>query len=412
MHIRSFEVAGLFNRYDRKIEFPRLDTSRPALLILHGQNGVGKTTALRMVDGIMRMDFDIFRAVPFASAQLSMSDDSFVTVRSVKDADPGYLEVTYKDVTARLHPSRQGGVAPLEEAAVAAYRERFSTDTDAIKFELVSADRLLERKGNAQEEKAQFSAYIASMADGVGRRVRPEATLNRKIQDFLNAAQANYRQFFATSEPDLFQRILSKLTELPSVAPPRDLLTRLQIVKDGDREVKERGLVIEPWDFDKLQAFLAPGDNSEPNQYVTAVVGSYVEALEERHAQRQMLVERLRAFERILGEFLLDKSATITGVDGLRIRTKDGQVLREDQLSSGEYHLLYLLVSALITRRRGSVIAIDEPEMSMHIAWQRKLVSALIECASGAQPQLLLATHSPDIASEHPEALVEFGGGN
>ena len=44
------------------------------------------------------------------------------------------------------------------------------------------------------------------------------------------------------------------------------------------------------------------------------------------------------------------------------------------------------MVEALITRRRGTVIAIDEPEMSMHIAWQRKLIPNLLRCASNAAP--------------------------
>lgn len=66
------------------------------------------------------------------------------------------------------------------------------------------------------------------------------------------------------------------------------------------------------------------------------------------------------------------------------------------------------MVAALVTRRRGTVIAIDEPEMSMHIAWQRRLVPALVECASGAEPLFIFATHSPDVASSFPQALVEL----
>jgi predicted ATPase len=66
------------------------------------------------------------------------------------------------------------------------------------------------------------------------------------------------------------------------------------------------------------------------------------------------------------------------------------------------------MVAALVTKRRGTVIAIDEPEMSMHIAWQRKLVDALLRCASNASPQFIFATHAPDIVAEHRESLVAF----
>jgi predicted ATPase len=83
-------------------------------------------------------------------------------------------------------------------------------------------------------------------------------------------------------------------------------------------------------------------------------------------------------------------------------------MLDEFQLSSGEYQLLYLMVAALTTRRKGTVLAIDEPELSMHISWQRKLVRNITRCASRAAPQIVLATHSPEIATEYSENMVEL----
>jgi len=130
--------------------------------------------------------------------------------------------------------------------------------------------------------------------------------------------------------------------------------------------------------------------------------------LESRLAERVLVAERLRTFEDVMGTFFIDKSVKVDGKIGLNIITRTGALLREDQLSSGEYHLLYLMVAALTTRRRGTIIAIDEPEMSMHISWQRRLVSALVKCASGAEPQFIFATHSPDIAAEYPESMIRL----
>ena len=83
--------------------------------------------------------------------------------------------------------------------------------------------------------------------------------------------------------------------------------------------------------------------------------------------------------------------------------------LTENQLSSGEFHLLFLMVEALIARRRGTIIAIDEPEMSMHISWQHKLIRNLLAVASDARPQFLLATHSPDVVAEYRPYFVQLG---
>lgn len=149
---------------------------------------------------------------------------------------------------------------------------------------------------------------------------------------------------------------------------------------------------------------------SEPRiQQALTVLGPYVELLESRAAERALVADRLMAFERLMNSFLLDKRVTIESREGIRILATSGQVLKESQLSSGEFHLLFLMVAALTTRRRGTIIAIDEPEMSMHIAWQRRLLPALLECASSAEPLFIFATHSPDLVAGYPEAMVKLG---
>ncbi|OAD20766.1 hypothetical protein THIOM_003509, partial [Candidatus Thiomargarita nelsonii] len=56
-----------------------------------------------------------------------------------------------------------------------------------------------------------------------------------------------------------------------------------------------------------------------------------------------------------------------------------------------------------------SIIAIDEPELSLHVSWQRQLIRALCDCASGALPLFLFATHSSSIGAEFQDKWVELG---
>jgi len=65
-------------------------------------------------------------------------------------------------------------------------------------------------------------------------------------------------------------------------------------------------------------------------------------------------------------------------------------------LSSGEKHLVRILLESLSAQ--GNCIIIDEPELSLHIDWQRELVSAMQTV--NPQLQMVLATHSPDIMAE------------
>jgi predicted ATP-binding protein involved in virulence len=45
----------------------------------------------------------------------------------------------------------------------------------------------------------------------------------------------------------------------------------------------------------------------------------------------------------------------------------------------------------------------------MHISWQRRLIQSLFAVASHARPQLILATHSPDVVAEYRPYMVPLG---
>jgi predicted ATPase len=150
----------------------------------------------------------------------------------------------------------------------------------------------------------------------------------------------------------------------------------------------------------------------ETKQHALTVLSVYAEHLASRAQERKLVGDRLLTFEKLLSDFFAGKEVRIDSAEGMKIFTTNTPIkvtLKETDLSSGEYHLLYLMVSALVTKQKGTILAIDEPEMSMHIAWQRKLIPALIECASGAEPLFIFATHSPDLASSYSDSMIDLG---
>lgn len=68
------------------------------------------------------------------------------------------------------------------------------------------------------------------------------------------------------------------------------------------------------------------------------------------------------------------------------------------QLSSGEKQLLIILLTVLIQDNKPSILFMDEPEISLHIDWQRKLIKNIRELNPNVQ--IILATHSPAIVME------------
>jgi predicted ATP-dependent endonuclease of OLD family len=74
------------------------------------------------------------------------------------------------------------------------------------------------------------------------------------------------------------------------------------------------------------------------------------------------------------------------------------------KLSSGEKQLLILLFSTVIENYADCITFWDEPEISLHIEWQRKLIRVIRKL--NPNMQLIIATHSPSILFEGWENRV------
>lgn len=72
-----------------------------------------------------------------------------------------------------------------------------------------------------------------------------------------------------------------------------------------------------------------------------------------------------------------------------------GERLTPYQLSSGEKQMLAILLTVLIEDKQHYVLFMDEPEVSLHIDWQQKLIEMILDLNPNIQ--IVLTTHSPAV---------------
>ena len=72
-----------------------------------------------------------------------------------------------------------------------------------------------------------------------------------------------------------------------------------------------------------------------------------------------------------------------------------GEILLPHQLSSGEKQMLAILLTVLIEDRQPYALFMDEPEVSLHVEWQQRLIALIRELNPHAQ--VVLTTHSPAV---------------
>lgn len=77
---------------------------------------------------------------------------------------------------------------------------------------------------------------------------------------------------------------------------------------------------------------------------------------------------------------------------------QEGRTILPYQLSSGEKQMILILLTTLVQDNEPYVLFMDEPEASLHIEWQQKLIAIIKELNPNVQ--LILTTHSPAVIME------------
>lgn len=90
--------------------------------------------------------------------------------------------------------------------------------------------------------------------------------------------------------------------------------------------------------------------------------------------------------------------------NGIEFKLEDGTLIPARDLSSGEKQLLILMIGTLIEKEEEFITFWDEPEISLHIDWQRMLIRVIRTLNSHSQ--LIISTHSPSIIYEGWEKMV------
>lgn len=110
--------------------------------------------------------------------------------------------------------------------------------------------------------------------------------------------------------------------------------------------------------------------------------------------------DRIKAFHEIIGrcEFA-NKHLEVDKRFGFRFVSEDElhTILTLDKLSSGEKQMIIQVYELLFRAQSGTLVMIDEPELSLHMMWQMNYLKNLVQIAQLRGFQCIVATHSPQI---------------
>jgi len=437
LRIRSIRVDGLFDLFNHSVDL-KLDGR---VTILHGPNGVGKTMLLQMVNALLKGWYGIFQQVPFQRFALEFTDNSMVEVapRSNRGTKSAKKQQLY-----RLRLFRNGtqveehDVSPAEDLTARAeaiasrvpwvHRVQGDFWSDERTMEVFPADELVSYFEHEippllrAEQGISDPSWLTDLRERVTvhfieaqrllrfalgdvGRYRPGLRTVLTVLDYardlkgrINDTMARYGQQSQTLDQSFPQRLLS--ARVPPLAADQ-LKQQMEELDIKRAKLKEIGLLDEPQGHPFDTKALDRLDSTQQS-----VMTLYVDDTVRKLAVLGDLARRTRLLLDNVNRKFHHKKIRIDRERGLVAEGAQSAPLPLDKLSSGEQHELVLHYDLLFRVRPNTLVLIDEPELSLHVAWQKRFVPDLLEIVATAEFDALMATHSPFIVGDRSDLMI------
>lgn len=185
----------------------------------------------------------------------------------------------------------------------------------------------------------------------------------------------------------------------------RPLLNSNLLEKLADTRVKTEL----DWQIYKLQKRFLDYQVNIGNQIIEILTNGNPED----HMKAALVSVPKTKFQNIMDELFKDTNKTIDRKSNEIQFFQNGEVLTPYQLSSGEKQMLVIMLTVLVENGEHYALLMDEPEISLHIEWQKGLLKLIRELNPNVQ--IILSTHSPalimdgwmDIVTEVEDVTVE-----
>ena len=447
--ISKIGVYGLFDRFDHDIAF----NPDERITIIHSPNGFGKTMILRILNALFNLPLQILGQMPFREVNVVFDDKSVLKVIRVsgqrdsrKRHNQPSLRFEYSKPRApvkRFVPEAQireeelpflinaiDDIVPaLDQIGASEWRNRRTGEV--LDLDDVIAEYGEQLPFGISGSRAEIPAWLDAIRKSIPvrfigierltfsptsgprevryRRNYPGALSERTVRRYSDQMSQMVRQTltqYATLSQSLDRTFPVRLVEdtITPILSTDSLRQKLSEVDKKRSSIVEAGLLVEEHE-DISVPLINTIDESR-----RSVLAVYAQDAMRKLGVFDDLYARVNAFKRIANARLLYKNV-IVSTEGLKIAASDdGSDIDLEMLSSGEQHELVLLYDLLFETAKNSLIMIDEPELSLHVAWQRQMLSDLQDMACLSDFHVLLATHSPQIIGDRFDLTVELKG--
>jgi len=191
--------------------------------------------------------------------------------------------------------------------------------------------------------------------------------------------------------------------------PPYAIMSRKEAVEELAHLTQEREY-LRNTGFIKVNQKLPLGPDPKhikDDPQMLKAVTLHVRDCQEKYQLFGLLTRKILLMQEIINNLFLDKTFSINFQNGFEV-IRLGKIIDIDKLSSGEHHQIILYYDLIFNTEPGTLVLIDEPEISIHIEWQREFLKNLQKISKEINCDFIVTTHSPDIVNDKWNLIVQL----
>jgi ABC-type transport system involved in cytochrome c biogenesis ATPase subunit len=405
-------VHGLFGA----LEF-RLPLNEQAV-VLTGENGSGKSTLLRAIDCVGKEQWQELNRLPLQGLELSF-----------RIGDPLKVVKTDEGLTFRYGGERWNfdaeAAAQMDQHTLHGFRWAGHHQVATARTQLRMGNVFLQPLGEGDEVESlvtpdwlgdlasRFHTKMIS-ARRLEHRLRPDPASDeetpmpvveqyaRELRDSMRDQLSAYAAESRRQEKNL----------------PAQIVHAMQSASERSEGVEELGDEVEQLReevrlladslarvglFQEEDPEQQVSDYPRDEELILLAVREVYSVTKERLERLTELRSDLELFSSFLNERFSHKRIVLSPETGIEVELNDEKRIAPSQLSSGEQQLLALAYELLFESNPMSVVLLDEPELSLHVAWLKGLLGAFLEMGRIRALQFIIATHAPAVLAGHLE---------
>lgn len=414
-------VKKLFGRFDYNIAM------KPGgITIITGPNGFGKSTILKIVNALSKGNIVYFVKLDFASLVVEFDNNNQTKINKTKQG------IAIDDIVIQNLDEERIDHFAIRRPWIQHVQGGF---LDHRTDEFISEDEFFYQMYLSSDSR-YFDSFLSKSQEKTSPKIKQ---LKKKVDEirewcgdvrFITDQRLIQTKISRSDEPqvvdvirELPQRLkaqISKVSEEYSrVANTLDSSypKRLFAAKKGINNQSEYKACLEDANqkFEKLSNYnlvsMSIIDEKNYNPEYSTALKIYFDDFAEKYKVFQDLIAKLDLFTKIINNRLTFKQIRITRDEGFQIVDNENpqKVLHLNQLSSGEKQEIVLFYELIFDTKEDLLLLIDEPEISLHITWQKKFLDDLVEVSKQTALQVIVATHSPQIVSNHLDIQIDLG---